>query len=146
MKNKSPMKSVVRFGFALVAALAIWIPIQAESVTPPESKMMMKGEKMENNQGMMQQHQAMMAEMQAQDAELAAKVAEMNSAPADKKLNLMAAIVTRLVEQRKNMAARMGTMQGEMMKCMGDSMPMDPESPMPHPMMKGMDESKSGAK
>ena len=146
MKNKSHMKSIVRFGFALVAALAIWIPIQAESVTPPESKMMMKGEKMENHQGMMQQHQAMMAEMKAQDAELAAKVTEMNSAPADKKLDLMAAIVTRLVEQRTSMAARMGTMQGEMMKCMGDSMPMDPKSPMPHPMMKGMDESKSSVK
>jgi hypothetical protein len=146
MKNQSPMKPIVRFSLALAAALAIWIPIQAQSVTPPESKMMMKGEKTEDHQTMMQQHQAMMADMKAQDAELAAKVVEMNSAPADKKLNLLAAIVTRLVEQRTAMAARMGTMQGEMMKCMGDSMPMDPKSPMPHPMMKGMDENKTDAK
>lgn len=140
------MKSIVRFNLALAVALAIWTPIQAQMSTPPEPKMMMKGEKMENHQAMMKQHQAMMAEMKAQDADVATKVVEMNNAPADQKLILLAAIVTRLVEQRTVMAARMGTMHGEMIKCMGDSMPMDPNSPMPHPMMKGMDDKKSDAK
>ena len=140
------MKSIVRYSLTLAAVLAICTTIPAQISTPPESKMMMKGGKMENHRAMMQQHQAMMAEMKAQEAELATKVAEMNSAPADKKLNLLAAIVTRLVEQRTAMAARMGTMQGEMMNCLGDSMPMDPKSPMPHPMMKGMEDNRSDAK
>ena len=95
----------------------------------------------ESQQAMMQRHQAMMADLTAEDAELTAQVAKMNSAPADKKLDLLA-IVTRLVEQRTAMTARMGMMRGEMMQH-GE---MDKESMSEHPMMKDMDEKSGDAK
>jgi len=55
---------------------------------------------------MKEQKDKLMAEMKAQDADLAAQVAAMNSAPEDKKLGLMAAIVTHMVEQRTAMNVR----------------------------------------
>jgi hypothetical protein len=46
---------------------------------------------------------AMMSNWKDQDAELDKLVAEMNNAPADKKLEAVAALLTKLVEQRKVM-------------------------------------------
>jgi hypothetical protein len=80
----------------------------------------------------------MMAEMKAQDAELTAQVAEMNSASADKKVDLIAAILTDLVEGRTAMHARMVNMQEEMMPHMMQHMQMGQESMANCPMMKGM--------
>ena len=96
--------------------------------------MMMEGKTKECCQGMKEQKQAMMAEIKAQDADLAAQVAQMNSAPEDKKLALLAAIVTRIVEQRTAMNARMEKMHGEMMQ----NMQMGKDSMSKCPMMKGM--------
>jgi hypothetical protein len=45
-----------------------------------------------------------------QDVELDKLVAEMNSAPADKKLDAVAAVLTKLVEQRKTMHEHMQKM------------------------------------
>jgi hypothetical protein len=84
----------------------------------------------------------MMADLKAEDAELAAQVAKMNSAPTDKKLDLLAAIVTRLVEQRTAMTARMGMMRGEMMQHGEMGKGCVPE----HSMMKDMDEKSGDAK
>ena len=56
-------------------------------------------------------HQGPMApDWKTQDAELDQLVAEMNGAPADKKLDAVAAVVTKLVEQRKAMHEQMRTM------------------------------------
>ena len=136
---------VIHSGLALVLALAFWSPVQAQSAGPAEGKTMTENKMTENQQAMserrqamMERRQAMMAEIKAQDAELAAQVAQMNSAPPDKKLDLLAAIVTRLVEQRTAMNARMEKMRDEM-----PHRQMDNDSMSPHPMMKGMDE-KSG--
>jgi hypothetical protein len=52
----------------------------------------------------------MMSDWKDQDAELDKLVAEMNSAPADKKLDAVAAVVTKLVEQRKAMHEQMQKM------------------------------------
>jgi hypothetical protein len=52
----------------------------------------------------------MMSNWKDQDAELDKLVAEMNDAPADKKLDAMAAVVTKLVEQRKAMHEQMQEM------------------------------------
>ena len=52
----------------------------------------------------------MMSNWKDQDAELDKLVAEMNSAPADKKLDAVAAVVTKLVEQRKAMHEHMQKM------------------------------------
>jgi hypothetical protein len=60
-------------------------------------------------EGMMGKRQ-MMFNWKDQDAELDKLVAEMNSAPADKKLDAVAAVVTKLVEQRKAMYEQMQKM------------------------------------
>ncbi len=87
---------------------------------------MMKGDHAQ----MAEMHQKMDAEMKAQDAELDKLVAAMNSATGEKKVDAIAAVVNKLVEQRKAMHEKMGAMhenmQGGMMK---------------HDMMKGKTES-----
>ena len=77
---------------------------------------MMKGDPAK----MAEMHQKMEAEMKAQDAELDKLVAAMNSATGEQKVNAIAAVVSKLVEQRKAMHAEMAkmpkNMQGGMMK------------------------------
>src|SRR5664279_2066453 len=148
MKNQSHSNLLVRSSLALTLALVLWVPVQAQSAAPAEGKMMTDSKMTEphhamteSQQAMLQRHQAMMADLKAQDAELTAQVAKMNSAPADKKLDLMAAIVTRLVEQRTAMNARMGMMHDEMMEHKG----MGKDSMSEHPMMRGMDEKPGDA-
>ena len=82
-----------------------------------ENKDMMMGMMM----GMkMEQMMSMMSNWKDQDAELDKLVAEMNSAPADKKLDAVAAALTKLVEQRKalheQMQKMMGSNETDMMK------------------------------
>lgn len=60
--------------------------------------------------------QKMKDDMKAQDAELTGQVAKMNSAPGDKKIGLMAVVLTHMVEQRITMNARMEKMQAGMMQ------------------------------
>jgi uncharacterized protein (DUF2336 family) len=79
-----------------------------------------------------------MEDMKAQDAELTEQLIRMNSAPEDKKLGLIAAVVTRMVEQRTAMNARMAKMQEEMMQHMMEHMQMGKGSMSQCPMMKGM--------
>jgi hypothetical protein len=62
----------------------------------------------------------------------------MNSAPMDKKMNLMAAVITRMVDQRITMDARKAKMEEEMMQHMMQHMQMGKESMSQCPMMKGM--------
>ena len=110
--------------------------------------MMMKGNMMERCQEMKEQKQKMKEDMKAQDAELAEQIAEMNRAPEDKKMGLMAAVLTRMVEQRIAMDARKAKMEEEMMQHMMQHMQMGKESMSQCPMMKGMkdmDEKSAGA-
>jgi hypothetical protein len=55
----------------------------------------------------------MMSNWKDREAELDKLVADMNSAPPDKKVDAIAAIVTKLVEQRKAMHERMQKMMTE---------------------------------
>jgi hypothetical protein len=80
----------------------------------------------------------MMADMKAQDAELTEQLTKMNSAPEDKKMGLMAAVVTHMVEQRIAMDARKAKMEEAMMQHMMQHMQMGKESMAQCPMMKGM--------
>ena len=101
---------------------------------------MAEAKMMERCREMKEQKQKMMEDMKAQDAELTEQIAKMNSAPKDKKMSLMAAVITRMVEQRIIMDARKAKMEEEMMK----HMQMGKESMSQCPMMKemkGMDES-----
>jgi len=71
----------------------------------------------------------MMSKCKDQDAELDKLVAEMNSASADKKLDAVAAVLTKLVEQRKAMHEQMQKMMSgnekEKMGMCGMMMDMD---------------------
>jgi len=147
MKKQTNAGLIIRSSLALALAMAIWSPVQAQTVEPAQGKMMMEGKMMEGCQEMKEQKQKMMADMKAQDAELTEQVARMNSAPEDKKLGLLAAVVTRMVEQRTAMNARMAKMQEDMMKHMMEHMQMGKESMSQCPMMKGMkgmDETSAG--
>ncbi len=93
---------------------------------------------MESCQKMKEKKQEMMVDMKAQDAELAEAIAKMNSAPEDQKLSLMAAVITRMVEQQTAMHTRKAMMQEEMMKHMMEHMQMGKESMAQCPMMKEM--------
>jgi hypothetical protein len=99
---------------------------------------MMDGKMMERCQDMMSQRHKLHEEMKAQDAELSEEAAAMNRAPDDKKLGLMAALVTHMVEQRSAMNTRMERMHGDMMVHMMQHMEMGKESLSRCPMMKGM--------
>jgi hypothetical protein len=120
---KHPLNShLVRSSFGLALALILWSPVRAQSTEPAMGPPMSGG--MMAKGSMADRHAAMMAEMKSQDAELTAAVATMNSAPQDKKLDLLASIVTRLVQQRVAMDARMQEMHEGMMKSGMGPMPM----------------------
>ncbi len=82
---------------------------------------MMKGDHAQ----MAEMHQKMEAEMKAQDAELDKLVAAMNSATGEKKVDAIAAVVSKLVEQHKAMHEKMqgGMMKHDMMKGKAESSP-----------------------
>ena len=143
MKNQTNTNLVIRLSFALTLALAIWSPVQAQSAEPAQMKNMAEAKMMERCREMKEQKQKMKEDMKAQDAELTEQLTKMNSAPEDKKMGLMAAILTHMVEQRITMDARKAKMEEEMMKHMMQHMQMGKESISQCPMMKGMDE-KSG--
>jgi hypothetical protein len=126
MKIQLIKNLAIRSGLALAMGSALLTSGMAQSTD--RSKMdhsMMKGDHMKE----------MMAEMKAQDAELTAQIARMNSATREAKLDLMAEILTKMVDQRTSMNARMEQMHGEMMKHMQMGMGSKPH----HPKMKGMD-------
>ena len=146
MKNHTNTNLVICSSIALALALAIWSPVPAQSTEAADGKMMMDGKMMERCQAMKEQKQKMMEDMKAQDAELTEQVAKMNSAPEGKKMRLMAAVITRMVEQRIAMDARMAKMQDEMMQHMMQHMQMGKDSMMQCPMMKGMADKSAGMK
>ena len=88
-------------------------------------KGMMGGPMMDRGMKMMEMHQKMQDEMKAMDAESDKMVTEMNQATGQKKIDAMAALLTRLVAQRKMMNDRMGAMHADMMKMMMEGMGSD---------------------
>jgi hypothetical protein len=67
------------------------------------------------------------------------QVAEMNRAPHDKKIGLMATVLTHMAEQRIAMDARKVKMDEEMMQHMMQHMQMGKDSMSECPMMKDME-------
>lgn len=136
MKNLTTSNVITHSGLALALAmtLALCSPVRAQSATPASGSMMTTGAKAERHQAMQSQREKMMAEMKAQDTELNAQLARIKSAPEKQKVDLLVAVVTRMVEQRTAMHARMDGMMNQMMT----AMPMEPGSMSSHPMMKGM--------
>lgn len=142
MKNPTKTNLIIRSTLACVLALTILCPLQSLSAEPVKGKSMTKAQLMDSCREMKEKQEKMMAEMKAQDAELTAQVGEMNSAPADKKLDLLAAVLTRLVQQNTAMHERMEKMHGEMMQHMMQHMQMGKESMKNCPMMKDMQDTK----
>ena len=138
MKSQTNMTFATRSSLALALALAIWSPVQARSAEPAEGKNMTEAKMMERCQEMKEQKQKMMEDMKAQDAQLTEQLTKMNRAPKNKKMGLMAAVITHMVEQRITMDARKAKMEEEMMKHMMQHMQMGKDSMSQCPMMKGM--------
>ena len=90
----------------LIAATLPLIAIPAEDTRQTEATQ----EKQEQSSDTMGMKGKMMSNWKDQDAEVDKLVAEMNSAPADKKLDAIAAVLTTLVEQRKAMHEHMQKM------------------------------------
>ena len=108
--------------------IAATLPASALLAQEEQGKMggMMKGDHAQ----MAEMHQKMDAEMKAQNAELDKLVAAMNSATGEKKVDAIASVVNKLVEQRKAMHEKMAAMHKDMQGGM-----------MKHDMMKGKTES-----
>jgi hypothetical protein len=139
MKKQTNTNLLIGTSFALTLAIASWLPTAATA--KDEAKKPMKGDghqMMQGCQAMKGQKKKMKEDMKAQDAKLTELVAKMNSAPQDKKTNLMAAVLTQMLEQRIAMDARKAKMQEEMMQHMMKHMQMGKESMAQCPMMKGM--------
>ena len=143
MKNQTNRNLVIRSSLALALALAIWLPVQARSAEPAEGKTMTEAKMTERCQEMKEQKQKMKEDAKAQDAQLTEELANMNRAPEDKKMGLMAAVVTHMAEQRIAMDARKAEMEEKMMKHMMQHMQIGKESMSQCPMMQDMGE-KSG--
>jgi flagellar biosynthesis protein FliP len=145
MKTQTRSNLILRSGLSLALALAVLSPVQSQSAEHAEGKKMPEGQMTEHCEAMMGKKKMMMADMKAQDAELTEQLAKMNSAPDDKKVEMMAGVVTKMAEQRMATNMGMAKMQGGMMQHMMEHMKMGKESMGHCPMMTGMDE-KSGGK
>lgn len=149
MNKQTNRNIVIGSILTLALAVAIWTPLQSQSAKPADGKMMMDGKMTEQCQKMMEQKQKMAAEVKAADAQLTEQVAKMNSAPANKKMDLMAAVVTHMLEHQVSMNEQRATMDEEMMGHMMQHMQMGSESMSQCPMMMGMKDmsgSSMGAK
>ena len=138
MKTKTNRNPVILSSLALTLALAIWSPVYAQSPKPAEGNGMAKATMMERCQDMMAHKTTLEEDIKAQDGELTRQLAEMNRAPQNRKMGLMAAVLTRMVEQRITMDARKAAMEEEMMQHMMQHMQMGQESMASCPMMQGM--------
>lgn len=132
---------------SLVVALGLtfWCAANAQAVEPAANGTAVMEVKMKQGcQDMMQKRAKMMEETKAEDAALTQEIEKMNAAPDDKKIGLIADIVTHMTEQRVAMHARMEKMQEQMMQHMMGHMQMGKESMSMCPMMKGMDGKMQG--
>jgi hypothetical protein len=105
----------------MIAAAIALAPVLAEDTTRPEATDQTK-EQMDCCKGMMGKDMGnmmgmdmgnMMSKWKDQEAELDKLVADMNSASSDKKIDAIAAVLTKLVEQHKAMHERMQKMMVE---------------------------------
>ena len=136
MKNQNNSTLVICFSLALALAVvvALWLPAQFRSAKSMDGKMMT------GTEAMQEQRAKVMAVINLQDSQLAGQIYEMNNAATDKKLDLMAAIVTRMAAQRTDMNARIETMHKAMVK----NIQMDQENMSSNSIMQGIDTNSMG--
>jgi hypothetical protein len=145
MKTPSTTLIALWSSLALVLAAAIWLPAQSPAAEPENVKPMTE-EKMKGCCGTMKtQMGKMKTDVKAQDDELTEQVAKMNGAPDDKKLTMMAAVITRMAEDRVVMNANMDVLHMAMRQHIMQHMSMSKESIAGCSMMKGTDEKSTDA-
>ncbi len=120
MKNKTNKNLIIGSSLFLVLTLAliIWSPALSQSVEPLKGKTMMTGDMPACCQDLKAKCQTMWDDLKADDVALTKQVAKMNSAPDDKKMAMMATLITRMVEQRTATNTRMAKMQDDTMQHM----------------------------
>jgi hypothetical protein len=144
MKNVIRLPKVISL-LLILTSLSLAPAAMGQSVTRPDLKPKHGEDMMKSCRDMMEQKHQMMAEMKAQDTALSEQVTEMNSAADRKKIGLLAAIVTRLVEQRSAMHAKEAAMHEKMMTHMMAHMEMGKDSMAGCSMMDGMSDMKDEA-
>ena len=140
VKPAPRIKHMIRAGITLAIALAFCLPSNMQSVELVDVKTTAENQTTAHCEEMKAQKKKMKEDAKTQDAELTEQISKMNSAPEDKKVALMAAVITHMTEQRIAMDARKAKMEEEMMKHMMQHMQMDKDSMSKCPMMKGMKE------
>ena len=142
MKFQLVKNPAIRTVFAIGMTLALGFPALAQPAEPAKpGKMAMGHAKMNHSKMLMDRCQGMMDDMKAQDSELTARIAEMNAASRESKVDLMAAIITQMAQQRAAMNARVASMHMEMMKHMQMGMGSAPH----HAKMKGLEKDSEAA-
>jgi hypothetical protein len=129
----------------LLVHASLALAVDDNSTVTTEAQNKAETDMMARCQAMMAEKQKIRAEVKAQDAELQAQTAKMNSAPQDEKLDLLAAVVTQMVEQRIAMQARKARMEEEMMPHMMQHMKTGTGSMTHCPMMQDMDKKSADA-
>jgi hypothetical protein len=145
MRNHAKTSLVIGSSLVLALALPVSSRVQARPAAPAAGMQMTEAQMKDQCEDMMEQKKKMAADMKAQDAELTEHVAKMNRAPEDKKLDVLAAVVTHMLEQRIAKDARKAKMEDAMMAHMMQHMQMGKDSMAQCPMMKDMNDKKGMA-
>ena len=130
---------------ALFGVLAVASALQAAPTAPAAGMSMTAAQMQEHCNTMMEHKKTMAADVKAEDAALTERVAKMNRATGAEQMPLMAAVITRMAEQRVARNAHMAAMDDERMQHMMQHMQMGKDSSGQCPMMKGMKDTKSTA-
>lgn len=143
MKKQTNVNIHIFSGLLFTLALTIYSPVLSQAAEHAEhavEKQTTEPKMMDKCHQMMEEKQKMTEEMKMQNRELSNQVAKMNSASKDNKVNLMATVITRIVEQRSSRDEQKAKMEKKMMEHMMQHMQMGKESMSKCPMMRGGDE------
>ncbi len=141
---KTNMKVLVGSSLALGLALAVWSPLQAQSADTTDGAVLTDAQLATHCKEMKEARTKLRDDAKAQDALLTQELAAMNGAPDDKKVGLMAALLTRVIEQRIAMDTRRTKMEDGMMHHMMQHIQTGKDSMPRCPMMKGDDDNSPG--
>jgi hypothetical protein len=118
MEKKRQTNLITRSSLVIALALVIGLSVRAQTTESTEEMPPSQDKMTEGDQSMARQRHQIMEDMRVQDIKLMKAVVKMNSAPDDKKMALMADIVTQMVKQRAEMNSRMQEMQEQVMHYM----------------------------
>jgi uncharacterized protein HemX len=141
-KQQSKKNIIKHLPLAMILALGVWSPVQAQTTKPAEGKKMMEHKMMKCCQSTNKLKGKMEADRKTQVSEVSAQISKMNLAAQDKKLGMMADIITQMVAQQKAMHAREAEMEKAMMVHMFMHMQVGKKSMDNCPMMKSKAENK----